>query len=103
MPESEEDEEDDDFPEYANQQNKELHQIIIEKRRLTKELAEKIDEKSERVKVLEEHLKNVKSELLNTQALIDEKNRQIETEDHLKQITERQNGRIDEDLKKFEE
>jgi hypothetical protein len=33
---------------------------------LTKELAEKIEEKSERVKVLEEHLKNVKSELLNT-------------------------------------
>ena len=39
---------------------------ILEKRRLTKELAEKIDEKSERVKILEEHLKNVKSELLNT-------------------------------------
>ena len=42
----------------------------MEKRRLTKELAEKIDEKSERVKILEEHLKNVKSELLNTQALV---------------------------------
>jgi hypothetical protein len=42
----------------------------LEKRRLTKELAEKIDEKSERVKILEEHLKNVKSELLNTQALV---------------------------------
>ena len=41
---------------------------------LREELAEKIDEKSERVKVLAEHLKNVKSELLNTQALIDEKN-----------------------------
>jgi hypothetical protein len=70
MPITEDEEEDDDFPEYANQQNKELHQIILEKRRLTKELAEKIDEKSERVKILDEHLKNVKSELLNTQALV---------------------------------
>ena len=75
----------------------------MEKRRLTKELGEKIDEKSERVKILEEHLKNVKSELLNTQALIDEKNKQIETEDHLKQVTERQNGRIEEDLKKLDD
>jgi predicted nuclease with TOPRIM domain len=34
---------------------------------------------------------------------IDEKNKQIESEDHLKQINERQNGRIEEDLKKLDD
>ncbi|EGR30111.1 hypothetical protein IMG5_141810 [Ichthyophthirius multifiliis] len=91
-------EKDDDFPEYANEQNKRLNEIIIKKRNLIKDIQNKFEEKSERTKVLKEHLKNVQYELLNTKALIDTKNKEIETEDHIKQITERQIGRIQSEM-----
>jgi len=101
--EQEEEEDDDDFPEYANEHNKQLNQIIKEKRKLTKELRSKIEDVVERTKVLKEHLKNVRSELINTQQLIDDKNKEIETEDHLKQLNERQIGRLRGGLRKLEE
>jgi len=101
-PEQEE-EDDDDFPEYANEHNKQLNQIIKEKRKLIKELRSKIEDVVDRSKVLKEHLKNVRSELINTQQLIDDKNKEIETEDHLKQLNERQIGRLRGGLRKLEE
>ncbi|KRX02640.1 hypothetical protein PPERSA_11980 [Pseudocohnilembus persalinus] len=97
----EEEEEEDDFPEYANEQNKQLNEIIKEKRRLIKEISRKIDEKQDRKKILGDHLKSVQVELLHTQALIDEKNKEIETEDHLKQISERQIGRLQAEYRKM--
>ena len=54
------------------------------------------------MKILQEHLKNVQAELLHTQALIDARNKEIESEDHLKQIAERQTGRIESELRKLE-
>lgn len=57
----------------------------------------------ERSKVLKDHLKNVRAELINTQQLIDDKNKEIETEDHLKQLNERQIGRLKSGLRKLEE
>ena len=62
----------------------------------------KYEEKSDRMKVLKEHYKNVNNELLNTQQLIDGKNKEIETEDHMKQMAERQIGRLESELKKFD-
>ena len=76
---------------------------IKEKRKLIKELNTKIEDVHERSKVLKEHLKNVRSELINTQQLIDDKNKEIETEDHLKQLNERQIGRLKSGLRKLEE
>jgi len=102
-PEGQDEEGDDDFPEYANEHNKQLNQIIREKRKLTKELNSKIEDVIERSKVLKDHLKNVRSELINTQQLIDDKNKEIETEDHLKQLNERQIGRLRGALRKLEE
>jgi len=61
-----------------------LNHIIKEKRKLIKEFRMKYEEKSDRMKVLKEHYKNVNNELLNTQQLIDGKNKEIETEDHMK-------------------
>ncbi|CAD8185682.1 unnamed protein product [Paramecium octaurelia] len=93
-------EEDDDFPEYANEANKELNEKIKLKRRIIRDINSKIEEKSDKLKVLSEHLKNIQQELLHTQALIDTKNKEIETEDHLKQITERQIGRLQNEMTK---
>ncbi|KAL4481667.1 hypothetical protein ABPG74_007756 [Tetrahymena malaccensis] len=102
VPPEDDEDDDDDFPEYANEQNKRLNEIIKKKRKLIKDISAKIEEKSDRTKVLQEHLKNVEQELLHTQALIDAKNKEIETEDHMKQIAERQSGRIQSELKILE-
>ena len=78
---------------------------------------ERIDDESkdlkERMAVMVEHLKNVQQELINTQQLIEAKTKevwfqdirslqiaprdcllQVEAEDHLKQLAERETGRI---------
>jgi len=103
VPVVENEEDNDDFPEYANEHNKQLNQIIKEKRKLIKELNVKIEDVQERSKVIKEHLKNVRTELINTQQFIDDKNKEIETEDHLKQLNERQIGRLRSALRKLEE
>lgn len=46
-------------------------------------------------------MKNVSQELQQTQALYDAKNRQIETEDHFKQLSEREAGRLHLEIKKI--
>ena len=56
-----------DFPEYANEQNKKLNHIIKEKRKLIKEFRGKFMEKIDRMTVIQEHFKNVKNELIHTQ------------------------------------
>ena len=49
-----------------------------------------------------EHLKSVQMELVHTQSLVDAKNKEIETEEHMKQITERQSGRLKNEIEKLE-
>ena len=93
----------DDFPDYANQANKELNEVIKQKRGFISGISEEIEEIQERVKVLRDHLKNVQAELINTQNLVDSKNREIETEDHLKQLAERQTGRLYSELQKLDQ
>ena len=67
---------DEDFPPYANDQNKELNQIVREKVRLVAQLGLEIEEHQERLKILEEHLKSVKMELVHTQSLVDAENKE---------------------------
>jgi hypothetical protein len=98
----EEDPNNTDFPEYANEQNKQLNMIIKEKRQLNKEIYHKLLDREDRTKVLQDHLKNVQYELLHTQQLIEAKNKEIETEDHLKQVQERQVGRLEAEIRKLD-
>ena len=94
---------DEDFPEYANDQNKELNLIVREKIQLIHHLNIEIEEHNERLKILQEHLRSVKQELVHTQALVDGKNAEIETEEHMKQIAERQAGRLKNELTKLDQ
>ena len=94
--------EDDDFPEYANEQNKKLNDQIKEERTRNKEIASKIEDVTERLGIMKEHHKNINQELKNTQALIDAKNQETDTEKHLCQVADRQIGRITRELKKLD-
>ena len=62
----------------------------------------KIDDSKERVGILNEHHKNVHEELQQNEKLVDAKNKEIETEDHMKQMAEREAGRIMADAKKLD-
>lgn len=73
-----------------------------EKKRLINQLTIEIEGQNERLKILNEHFGSVKQELLHMQQLVDHKNKEIESEDHLKQIAERMSGRLMQELKKFE-
>ena len=74
-----------------------------EKVRLVAQLGLEIEEHQERLKILDEHLKSVQMELVHTQSLVDVKNKEIESEEHLKQVAERQSGRLKNEIEKLEQ
>lgn len=51
--------EDDDFPTYANEDNKRLNEEIKDKRGFIEKFNEELEELGERVKILSEHYKSV--------------------------------------------
>lgn len=91
-----------DFPEYANDENKSLNHEIRDKKDFISKFSEEIEEIDERVKILSEHFKNVQEELVHTQVLVTTETKQIESEDHLKQLAERQIGRLYSELQRYE-
>ena len=91
-----------DFPDYANDENKNFNAEIKEKKEFIGRFGEEIEEIEERVKILSDHFKNVQEELVHTQVLVTTETRQIESEDHLKQLAERKIGRIYSELQRIE-
>ena len=61
------------------------------------------DEHADRLKFMNDHLGNVKAEIINTQALYEAKRRQVESEDHMCQLAERERGRLRQHLATLEE
>lgn len=61
-----------------------------------------VKDTKDRMAVMVEHLKNVQQELVNTQQLTDAKSKEVETEDHLKQLAQREAGRLLQDIAKQE-
>lgn len=96
--ESESGEEDQDpqknFPEYANELNKQLNQNIIKLKKQAQILDKKIEDYSERYQIMEQHYKNIIQEVKNTQQLAQEKHQEIEQEKHFSLILERQIGKL---------
>ncbi|KAJ3260491.1 Coiled-coil domain-containing protein 39 [Boothiomyces macroporosus] len=60
-----------------------------------------VEDNQSRTEAIIQHMKNIRSESLHTQGLYDAKNRQIETEEHLKQLAEREAGRLKLDMKRM--
>jgi hypothetical protein len=61
-----------------------------------------LNETRERISVMESHLASVVTEQQHTQRLVEAKVKEIETEDHLKQLAERERGRFAAELKKLQ-
>lgn len=77
-----------------NKANRDLTAQIAHFEKESENVQREIDEHKQRLKFMVEHLSNVKAEILNTQQLHEGKRREIETEDHLAQLAERENGRL---------
>ena len=77
------------LPAFANAENRALSKALEEKEAQVELLSREADENEERVKVMAEHLKHVKQELQHTQRLVEAKNKECKTEEHLKALSER--------------
>ena len=84
----------DDLPEFANEANRALHRQLKDHEKALVVVETELVETKERIATMEEHLKSVNTEQLHTQRLVDAKIKEIETEDHLKQLAERERGRV---------
>jgi chromosome segregation ATPase len=91
----------DELPIFASEENKELDREIKRKESGVEKCEDDLRENKERVGILSEHLNNVKQELVHTQALVDAKMKEIHTEDHLKQLAERELGRYQQEIEKI--
>lgn len=93
----------DELPEFANEENRVIHKIALQKSSELNQLTNDCSELQERVSVLSEHLKNVQSEVLSAQQLLTAKQAQAEEEKHLQQICEREHGKIVSELNKLQQ
>mmetsp|Transcript_10381 Transcript_10381/g.31931 ORF Transcript_10381/g.31931 Transcript_10381/m.31931 type:complete len:882 (-) Transcript_10381:323-2968(-) len=91
-----------DLPDFANQKNRELYAKLKQTEKDLSVAVAELNETRERISVMESHLASVVTEQQHTQRLVDAKVKEIETEDHLKQLAEREKGRFGAELKKLQ-
>ncbi|KAF0757216.1 hypothetical protein AaE_004336, partial [Aphanomyces astaci] len=92
----------DDLPLFADDANKKLHAQIRANEKRMQTVKHEISEAVGRHTIMDEHLKNVKQELINTQSLQNSKLKEISTEEHLRQVSDREAGRVKQELKRLE-
>ena len=86
------------IPSFANAENRALNEkLILRNQQLAAAQAETL-EHQERVRVMQEHLKHVRVELVENQKLLESRNKELKTEDHLHQLSERAVGRMKLDI-----
>ena len=87
----------DDLPLFANAEARKIHIDNKEKADKLENVQVSINDMRERVKVMQEHFKNVQQEVEHTNALAESKRAETKTEQHLKQLMSRQLGRCKSD------
>lgn len=92
----------DDLPLFADEKNKKLHRHIRAKEKQFQSVKSELAENKSRVEIMTEHLKNVKQELLHTQELHGAKLKEVASEEHIKQLAEREVGRIAQEMRKID-
>lgn len=97
-----EDDLDHELPDFASKENRELNEQIKRIERSIMATAQDASLHADRVRIIKEHLKNVQAELEHTQRLLEAKTKETQTEDHMKQLAEREIGRIRQELKALE-
>lgn len=86
--------EDEDFPQYANRINKKLNAIIKNYKAEINTCQNDIEDNLGMVSILDEHSKSVETQVKNKQMILDHTREQIKLEEHMKQTTNRQIGKL---------
>ncbi|KAL3668603.1 hypothetical protein V7S43_005906 [Phytophthora oleae] len=89
----------DDLPLFADEKNRELHAQIRVKEARFEAAKRELSETTSRVDIMTEHLKNVQQELLHTQALHGAKLKEVASEEHMRQLAQREIGRVAQEAK----
>ncbi|XP_076453930.1 coiled-coil domain-containing protein 39-like [Babylonia areolata] len=82
----------------ANVENKQMEDEVQRKQQAIIQEKNELEEIGDRVSAMSEHLKNVRQELLHTQGLVEARNKEIETEEHMLKIAEREEGRLGQEI-----
>jgi chromosome segregation ATPase len=77
-----------------NKRNQEISAQLAHFEHEVERGARETDDHKERLKFMQDHLGNVKTEIINTQSLYEAKRREVESEDHMCQLAERERGRL---------
>lgn len=90
---------DDDLPAFADASNKALHKETKRLELLRQETERAVKAHRERVEMMEDHLNEVKQEIEHTDGLMEAKQKEIETEQHLLALSEREGSRYGKEIK----
>ena len=86
----------------ANAENKLLEETISRKLQERSRFQKDYTENSAKANALKDHIKNVKDELISAQRLLEARRNELATENHLKAIAERENGRLYQENERLE-
>ncbi|CAF0852507.1 unnamed protein product [Rotaria sp. Silwood1] len=89
-------------PRIPNAENRNLESKIETKQRRFQSTQNELDDNVTKVHMLEDHLKNVQDELATTQKLFTARKNEVETEEHMKMLNEREIGRLKQDILRLE-
>ena len=91
-----------ELPAFANAANRELNSAVISAEKQLHSQQAAVKESQDRVVVMKEHLRNVVLEIAHTQKLLESKTKEVSTEEHLKQLAEREVGRIRQEMRRLD-
>jgi len=86
----------------ANAENKILEDEVQQKQKEIIRLQNELSVNEDRVYAISSHLKNVRQELQHTQALVNARQKEVETEQHLQKVAEREEGRLKQEIMRLQ-